>query len=74
MSLSPEEQAYRRGCHQTAAMIYDHLHRKSFSEREVRDFLGALEDTLRELREDRAWSGALLDEALARVSKKPGAS
>lgn len=65
MRLDPEEVAYRRGCHQTAARIYGRLMAGADME-----WVGRLEDVLLELRNDTELHVSLLDEACTTVDRE----
>ncbi|MGA2526356.1 MAG: hypothetical protein ABSF79_07055 [Smithellaceae bacterium] len=56
------ERTYRKGCHQTAAMIHSAIGELK-SKDEIIQFVGALEDVLADIRGDSEPHPGLLDEA-----------
>ncbi|MFO0845848.1 MAG: hypothetical protein U0797_26275 [Gemmataceae bacterium] len=68
-AMPASEVAYRRGCHQAAAWIYDQLGGCE-TLAEARELVGRAEDALGELRRTRRPAPRLLHEAGAMISRK----
>ncbi len=67
------EMSYRKGCHQTASMVYDAA--KELKTREdIMNFLGALESVLSDIRGDSSPHPGLLHEAIRHATDSAAAT
>ena len=61
-----QEMSYRKGCHQTASMVFDAV-KKLKTKEDIMNFLGTLEDVLVNIRGDSSPHPGLLHEAIRRA-------